>query len=462
MPVIMICTDILKADTMTEKSNFEKAFASFCSKHQLIEPKDKILATVSGGADSVAMCELFHRHKISFEIAHVNFLLRGKESDEDEKFVAHLSEHYKVPFYKTSFNTTVYAKENKISIEMAARELRYRWFNEIALRHQCSKIAVAHHQGDNLESILLNIVRGTALRGLHGILPRKDLIIRPLLFANKEMILDYLKAAKLSFREDLSNKDTRFQRNFIREKVTPLLKEINPALEKTVAENAEIIARYEKIVDEELEKKSKKIITKEGDFFLVNIRKLKTYTHREVLLYEFLSSFGFNKEQTEAVLLSLASSPGLMFESDSHQLHRDREYFVLRKKQTAMAESISVNEGNTMVSTNMGDFYFSLISKDAIGNALKNPRHAYIDLKKICFPLLLRSWQHGDIFYPYGQKMKKKISDFLNEKKIAVHQKQDCLVLLSQSDIIWVPPFRIDRRYQINDDTKEVLKVELK
>jgi len=440
---------------------FETAFMEFVNKHHLFDKQDKILAAVSGGVDSVVLCELLSRNGFHFEIAHVNFKLRGKDADEDEALVLRLAEVYHIKAHVTAFSTENYAKQHKISIEMAARELRYNWFDELQETYNFDKIALAHHLGDHLETILLNLTKGAAFRGLHGILPLNRKLVRPLLFATKRQILDYAKKMKLEYREDSTNSDVHFQRNLIRKKVVPLLKKINPSVEKTIFQNAQLINDYEAIIDREFNRMRKKIIHSVEKAIFIDCKSLVKYPSSNLFLYEELNPFGFSKDQISAVLKAANASPGIKFESVSHVIFKDRDFFIVKEKTDTTKEVYLIDKNKGSIVTNMGTFSYKIQSTLPMEDDLKNPDHAYLEFEKLTFPLVMRTWRKGDYFFPFGLKGRKKISDFLNDKKISVDKKTDYLVLSSGEDIVWIPPFTIDQRYAVNIRSEKILSVAL-
>ncbi len=444
---------------MDKDNSFNIAFLNFLKNRELINKNDRVLLAVSGGVDSVVMCELFFTNRIPFDIAHVNFTLRGSDSDKDEEFVGSLAEKYGSFFHKKSFDTKSFAITNKISIEMAARQLRYSWFEELAQKHKYSKIGLAHHQNDHLETLLLNIAKGSALKGIRGILPKRGIFIRPLMFAKKEMIIDFAKVTQLNYREDVTNEDISFQRNLIRSKVVPLLKKINPEIESTVFRNTSLFIDYEKIVDEEFERARKEIIQIKDGKLLFKIMGLKSYPHKKTFLFKELNPYGFTNKQIDKVDDLILSQSGRKIKSGQFELIHSREFLVLQKIKIFASVYYEVSEYLSELKTESGIYTFTLINNYPDQNDLINPRNAFLDHSKIKFPIIVRTWTKGDYFYPFGEKMRKKISDFLTEIKVDANNKKNIQVVLSSGEIIWVSGFRVDNRYRLNKNTTKILKI---
>ncbi|HVA98593.1 MAG TPA: tRNA lysidine(34) synthetase TilS, partial [Bacteroidia bacterium] len=408
-------------------------FQQFISEKKLFEPSQKILLAISGGIDSVAMAELFYRSKINFSIAHCNFKLRGKESEADEKFVQKLAEKYKVSFFTKSFDTKKYALKNKISIQMAARELRYHWFSEIIIKEKFAAVSIAHHKSDEVETLLINLLRGTGIAGLHGILPKNGKIIRPLLFATRSEIEAFAKKNKIKFREDSSNKSDKYIRNKIRHTIIPILKEINPAAENSIAESIEKISETEIIFQKHIAQIKKKVrIEKEG---IVSFRltELKKENPLKIIVFELLKEFNFNSETVNEIIDSFSASSGKTFFSSTHRLLKDRETLIVepisKEKNKTIKTFISISKNKKSYQSENINLSFSKIPNRK--SNIQNPSNiACLDYDLLQFPLQLRKWKSGDYFYPLGMKSKKKLSDYFIDKKISISQKEKSYVLL--------------------------------
>jgi tRNA(Ile)-lysidine synthase len=436
-----------------------KAFTASIEKKKLFAKTDRILLTVSGGVDSVMMCSLFQQAGYQFAIAHCNFQLRGEESDEDESFVEQLAEKYGVKFHSASFDTSAFAKKNKLSIQAAARQLRYDWFEEIRKQFGYAYIATAHHSDDSVETFLINLVRGTGISGLHGILPKQGKIIRPILAFSKEEITASAKKQKLAFREDSSNASDKYLRNKIRQKLIPLLKEMNPSIQQTILEEMQRLQEVEKIYREAIDKKKQQIVKKDGNNYRISIEELKTSEAGAVYLFEFLYPFGFKPAAITEIIHSLDGLPGKQFLSDTHRLIRDRRHLILTPKNTNTGSSYYIKKDQKELQLENCSFKFRLI---AAGKTLnKKNSIANLDLDKLEFPLELRKWKKGDSFQPFGMKGKKKLSDFFTDNKLSLDRKENTWLLCSGGKIAWVAGMRIDERFRVNPGTKKIFAAEL-
>lgn len=304
-------------------------FKEFLVNKLKISEKDRILLTVSGGADSVAMLHLFSQTNFHLGIAHCNFHLRGEESDQDEELVNKLAKEYKLPWFRVDFNTTAYASEHGISIEMAARELRYTWFEKIRSENNYHYIATAHHQDDLIETFFINLTRGTGIRGLTGFRPKKEKLIRPMLFANREAIMEYVLREKLEYREDSSNSDVKIIRNKFRHQILPAFLEINPAFRQNILESIDNLHDAEILMNTEVIKARADLVRKKGQNLIINIDKLKEYRTIHPYLFELLQPFGFNTDQIRDIENALGASPGKLFCSQEYQLNKDRNTLII-------------------------------------------------------------------------------------------------------------------------------------
>ena len=438
-----------------------EAFLTYINSAKLFEKNQKVLLTVSGGIDSVVMCELFSKAKFNFAIAHCNFGLRGEESDADEIFVKKLSIKYKVPFITTTFQTSEYAAENNISTQMAARILRYAWFEEIRNKHQFDFIATAHHHNDAIETLLLNLAKGTGIAGLHGIKPKRNKIIRPLLFANKEIIYDYLVDNQLVWREDSSNESLKYQRNFIRQEIVPKFKEINPNFEETIHRTIQKVNNIENYFEQEYQKfKTEQLSNKEGALYLP-IQNLIEKPHQMGFYFELLSEFNFGFTQINEIIESFDREAGKTFISASHILVKDRIDLVITPKNllaefgTKEIELTDIDEKS--IDIGLGDLLFSIKEIEAGGQIKTSKKTASLDFDTLKSPLKVRKWKEGDWFCPLGMNQKKNVSDFLNSEKVPLNIKKNVIVLTSNGSIVWIVGFRIDNRFKITEKTSKML-----
>ncbi|MDZ7899714.1 MAG: tRNA lysidine(34) synthetase TilS [Arcicella sp.] len=437
-------------------------FLSFINKHNLIQPTQKVLLAVSGGMDSVVMCDLFSKAKINFVIAHCNFGLRGEESNEDEMFVKKLSIKYKVPFMVTTFQTADFAETEKISTQMAARILRYEWFEKIKKEQNCDYIATAHHQNDVLETVLLNLTKGTGIAGLHGIRIKNGRIIRPLLFAEKESIFDYVVENQIIWREDSSNESNKYQRNLIRNEVVPLLKQINPNLENTMQHTVERIAAVEDIFEQEIGMLRKQITWSDSQAVFVNYKAIQTLSQPVIKLSELLKPYHFTYQQSQDIFEAFDKESGKTFLSPTHTLVKDRTELVITQKslQSFVSQVIEAGSRQSAVGNqqlSIGESFEK--TEDFVVPTLR--KIACLDADKVRFPLQLRKWKEGDWFCPLGMNKKKLISDFLIDQKVPLNLKKDVYLLTSNGSIVWVMGMRIDDRFKVTDKTEKVILLKI-
>ena len=440
-----------------------KEFKAFVESEKLFGAEDRILLAVSGGIDSVVMCELFHSAAYRFGIAHCNFNLRGKESDADEAFVQSLAKKYQVPFYHKKFLIKKDASEKKISIQMAARELRYHWFEELRIKEQFDLIATAHHLDDQIETFFINLLRNTGIAGLHGILSKQGNLIRPLLFTHRGDIAVFAQKHKLTFREDSSNAETKYLRNKIRHEIIPVFCELNPAFPKILTETIQRIRETEIIFRDTMVELRKKIIRNDSKGIHIRIADLKKLSPIDIYAFELLSPFGFNEAVISDILHSADEGSGKIFYSQTHRLIKDREQFIinpiadLKGSRVKNAEiKIAVNKKEirkpihlSFTKTSCGKT-FSIDPSDNVAN---------LDLNKINFPLIVRRWEKGDSFNPLGMNKKKKLSDYFIDRKLSIPEKENIWLLCSGQQILWIIGHRIDHRFRVTSRTKEVMQV---
>lgn len=435
-------------------------FLNFIEDEDLFYSNEKILLGVSGGMDSVTMCELFYRCGFNFALAHCNYKLREKESDEDEIFVKNLADAYEVEFYTQSFNTIQYGYDNKMSIQMAARELRYDWFERIRSEHRYSYIAVAHHRDDVMETFMINLLRGTGIAGLHGISPKNGNIIRPLLFANRYEIDSFIKHNRLKYREDSSNKSLKYLRNKIRHTIIPLFKEINPRIQETIFKEIERIRSVEDIFIAFVNDKRNKIVKNNGNYTTLKIKELLNIIELPTVLFEFLKPFNFSPSIVKDIVRSLEGIPGKRFYSPTHFLVKDREFLIVTPIDNKEIPQFVINEDISPIDDGILHIKFSKIEISSGFTFPKNLDIAYLDFDKLKFPLTIRKWEKGDWFVPFGMTSKKKLSDFFIDKKLSIIEKEQVRVVSSGKDIVWVIGLRIDNRYKISENTKNVLRID--
>lgn len=434
---------------------------SFIKQHALFLKEESVLLAVSAGRDSVVMARLFKAAGFRFGIAHCNFNLRAEESLLDERFTEELADELEVPFYTHRFDTMEYASANHISVQMAARDLRYEWLEKIRNEFDFQYVAVAHHQNDVIETMLLNLIRGTGISGLHGILPKKGKLIRPMLFLSRDEIDNLVQKEAYNYREDSSNLSVKYSRNKLRLEVIPVMKQLNPALEQTFEANSKRFAELELLLDLRVQEIKKSIFIQiADDEFEISITELKKLNPLNTLLYGLFHPYGF----TETVLKDLSNAwdgkPGKVFYSEGFQLILDRGRIILSKVNSDKAEDVLIKSDSLNCIWNRQKFECRIVPIDQF-ELNKNQNIAQLDYDLLSFPLKLRSWKNGDHFQPLGLKQKKKLSDFFVERKIILNHKKDIGILENNNgDIIWLAGLRVDERYKVSPNTKKVFILE--
>jgi tRNA(Ile)-lysidine synthase len=429
-------------------------FLEYIDCNSLVLENETILLGVSGGADSVVMTQLFSQSEFNFGIAHCNFQLRADDANNDQAFVENLAAEQSIPFYSVKFDTKEYATQHGISIQMAARDLRFEWFHSICKQHGYSKIAIASNLNDSIETSIINITKGTGLKGLHGILPQQENIIHPLLFANKEQIYQYAKTHNIAFREDKSNDDTKYTRNKIRHNVIPVLKEINPSLENTFKEFFEKIQHYETLVNATLESFMETNVSQKNGEVSIDLTALQNSIGKEILLYEILNGYGYKGDQTKQIFASLKNQTGKLFYSKTHQLVTSSDKLRLRPIKQETFTSLLIEEKKSSITSPINLTFTQGVTQIEI-----NSKVACLDLDKIEFPITLRKWEKGDRFKPLGLEGNKKLSDFFTDNKLSIFEKENIFVITSNSKIVWVVGYRIDDRFKVTNQTKNQLTI---
>lgn len=419
----------------------QQRITQYIEKEDLFSSDSKILVALSGGADSVALLCILHAAGYHCEAAHCNFHLRGEESNRDEQFVRQLCKRYGIRLHTIDFDTTRYAAEKRISIEMAARELRYNWFEEIRNQCQADVVAVAHHQDDSVETILLNLIRGTGITGLLGIRPRNGVIVRPLLCINREEIMLYLQNIGQDYVTDSTNLEDEYTRNKIRLNILPLMQTINPSVKNSLIETSNYLNDVATIYNKYTDEVKARITTSEG----IRIRELLKEPAPEALLFEILHPLGFNSAQIKDIANSLDGQPGKQFSSKEWRVIKDRELLLLEKAQSENKEELP----------------FQIIKEEKEYTPdFQIPREkgiACFDADKLNGEISYRKWQTGDTFVPFGMKGKKKVSDYLTDRKFSISQKERQWVLCCGERIAWLIGERTDNRFRIDETTQRIV-----
>ena len=420
----------------------------------LFDNDDRVLLAVSGGKDSVCMLHLFSKLNYDFAVAHCNFDLRGNESDLDQKFVEELANNYNVPFFTVKFDTLKYSKENKISIQMAARDLRYAWFNKIADEFNYSKIATAHHQDDNIETLLIKKSRKSSLGALTGIPVKIGKLVRPLLDIPLSTIEEYIETHGISFRLDKSNLESKYQRNDIRLNVLPQLELENPDVRIDLIKEIEINKKQYAILCERVSSLKKTLLVSHNGYHELNLELLKQEKSYFDILYEILKEFDVFNWKDIPFLVNAESGKYLI--ADRYRVVKDRTSLIIAKHNKNPLQEFLIHADTLMIKEPL-KLKFSIVKRD-----LKKEKNTVsFDYSKLVFPLLLRKWMPGDNFKPLGMTGTKKISDFLIDMKMNVIDKENVWVLCSNEDIVWVVNHRISEKYKLVEDSEIAYLVHL-
>jgi tRNA(Ile)-lysidine synthase len=429
----------------------------------------KLLVAISGGIDSVVLTHLLYRLRFSISLAHCNFMLRGKESNKDEQFVISLGKSLGIPAYTIQFETEKYATDNGISTQMAARELRYNWFEEIRKQHHLDYILTAHHKEDVIETFLINLTRGTGLDGLTGIPAVNRNIVRPLLPFSRNEILVFAVKNKIQWQEDQSNSSIKYVRNKIRHKVVPVLKELNPSLLKTFQHTLENLQASQQIVNDCIQNVRQKITVVHDKEFHFDIKKIQKLNNPKIYLYEFLKEYGFT--EWDDVNDLLAAQTGKQVFSNTHRLLKNRDFLILSENASPKKNiSYQISENTTKINKPIKlKFETVTIAFDTKNHQRKVLSELFfddmntisIDADLVQFPLTVRKWRKGDFFYPIGLKGKKKLSKFFKDEKLSLLDKENTWLLCSEKDIIWVIGKRLDDRFKVTKNTSKILKIKL-
>jgi len=431
-------------------------FLNYIEDNKLAKKGDRILAAVSGGIDSMVMADLLLKAGLLSGIAHCNFGLREKESDLDEQMVRKYASKHHVPFYSFRFMTKDHARKNGISIEMAARELRYEWFKKIMKEEGYAAVAVAHNLNDNVETFLLNLIRGTGIAGLTGMKPSVNHIIRPLLFATRKSIEEYRNENGISFREDRTNADTKFKRNKVRHKVIPLLREINASVELTLNDTTERLSGIYDILSDVMSRTRNSIFREEEGKIIVNINRLEPYLENKAFLFELFRPYGISGSLLKDLVKVITGHTGGQIFTGTHRILKNRNEILI----SAQPE----NEKETFIMSTLADLRkcplfakvkTATVSKNLI--ILSDPGTASLDLEKISFPVIISRWEPGDYFFPFGMKQKKKLSDYFIDRKFSRLEKEKAMIMESGGKIVWIIGERIDNRFRITKSTKKAL-----
>ena len=416
----------------------------------------KVLVAISGGLDSVVLAHLITELNFDISLAHCNFQLRGKESNLDEAFVLQISKEKILPVFIKKFDTEIFAKKNKLSIQIAARQLRYKWFEELISEHHFDYVLTAHHADDNLETFLINLTRGSGLDGFTGIPAINRNIIRPLLTSSRDEILTFAKEKNIEWREDESNSSIKYVRNKIRHQVIPVLKEINPSLLETFSKTSKNLQESNQIIEDRVSEIISEVVSKENDITKFDIEKLKSLSNPKAYLYQILKTYNFTEWNDISNLLSAQS--GKQIFSETHRLLKDRGFLLLSKNTPKSNDKkFLIKQYQTEVQE---PIHIRIEKVNEISTV--NNQIIYVDADLLKFPLTLRKWKNGDYFYPKGMEGKKKISNYFKDKKLSLLEKENIWLLCSsENDIVWIVNERNDRRFLATKSTNTILKISI-
>lgn len=430
---------------------------SYIKREKLLQPGNKVILGLSGGMDSMVLLDVLTRLGYRCVAAHCNFHLRGSESDRDAHFVKEWCEQGNIPLVTVDFDTIHHAEKQKISIEMAARELRYEWFETVRQEQGADAIAVAHHRDDSVETILLNLIRGTGIKGMTGIVPKNQRVVRPLLCVSRADVEAYMAEQLLPYVTDSTNKEDLYVRNMIRLKIIPQLEAINPKVKEAIHRTSRNLAEVEKIYNQSMQEISGKVFHNHR----IDIARLQETASPQAILFELLSPLGFTPSDIQDIHGSMDGESGRVFCAGPYRLIKDRGFFILDEPDDVSndQQTYRIGEGTNEIRFPVN---LSLHVVNAPVSLRKAPQLLYMDADKVVYPLTLRRWQTGDWFIPFGMKGRKKLSDYFTDKKFSLKEKEEAWVLLSGDRIAWVVGERSDDRFRVTEKTKRVLVVEYK
>jgi len=431
-------------------------FKAYINRYNLLAEGEKVILALSGGVDSMVLADLLLKSKVQFVAAHCNFHLRGEESDGDEKFVREFARKNGIQCFVKHFETEKFAKEQGLSIEMAARDLRYAWFEELRQQLGYNKIAVAHHADDQAETFFINLLRGAGLRGLKGMLPQNGVIIRPLLWASREEIRQYAVENQIVWRDDHTNAESVYLRNRIRNQLLPVFDELQPEARQGLYKSLEHLASENELYRKLLNEKLAQIVEQEGETQSFPTLNSKFSTLNFQLLFEWLRQFGFNADQCRFIYEAIGTGIGNHYYSPTHRLVIGRNELQLSKIKEDGNEEVQVGLGEKELFSPL-HLKFAQFVKFADFTIDKSRKVAQLDFDKLKFPLALRHWRHGDRFHPLGMKGSKLLSDFFVDQRFTEQQKSSVWLLTSSGgDIVWVVGWRIDDRFKVTNATKNI------
>ena len=438
-----------------------KAFEKYVERHELFSHEDKILLTVSGGVDSMVMLSIFVRLDYNVEVAHCNFGLRGKESDEDTEMVLRECEKLGIVCHSKNFDTLGEMARTGDSMEMTARRLRYEWFYELCQTEGCTAIAVAHHANDSIETFFINLLRGTGLRGLTGINRQYGRVVRPLLYATRKDILEYAVQNHIPYREDSSNRSTKYLRNKIRLGLLPLLQEINPKFTALMRGNLYRLNDAQIFIDAAIDNIREAALHSENGIDTIEVGAIDAMYPRDFVIYELLnSSYGFKGDVVEELNKALKrGATDRRFYSRDYVAYLDRGNILVARIEEEDDCEVVVERDEMRSYCGNSVLYYEHTDIDNVNEYRLPSDVALIDESKLQYPLRLRRWREGDTFIPFGMAGRKKVGDYLTDQKVPVVERKRQFVLVSSEEIVWVVGRRTDDRFRIGTNTENILKV---
>lgn len=444
-----------------DRDSFLQKVRTTITENQLFSIEhDTILVGVSGGVDSISLIQALIDLKCSVAIAHCNFNLRGDESDGDQAFVENFAKKHSIPIHIRSFNTIDYANERKVSIEMAARDLRYEWFNTLCTLHEYSNIAIAHNQNDSIETFFINLMRASGLKGLSGIPIKNGKIVRPFSTISRAEIEEFAHLSNLSYRIDSSNLTNDYVRNKIRNIILPELQKISSNSLNSISESIDFLRESYSIYNQAIDNVRSKVCCETESGFYIDEKKLLTHVNAKTILFEIMHPFGFNTDVISQMMQAFSSQSGKKFESATHTAIHDRDKLFVTKITKKKQLKVSIFQTDTTIALN--DLNLTICCFDIKDFSLQRDASvAALDVQKLQFPLMLRYWQQGDSFIPFGMKGRKKVSDFLTDIKVPLHKKDTVLVLESAGEIVWVVGYRISDSFAVTNSTQNVYVVRI-
>ncbi len=431
-------------------------------RHLQVDAMHLYLVAASGGLDSCVLCHLCHAANIKFIIVHCNFGLRGEESNRDEDFVKSLGLKYDAEVLVQHFDTDSFATENRLSIQEAARSLRYNWFEKVRIDKKAAYVLLAHHANDNLETALMHFFRGTGLSGLTGMPAATDYMarcLRPLLPFTRKEIETFAKQHQLQWVEDSSNALDKYIRNFFRNTLIPQLQQVYPAVEQNLLQNIERLQKTDALYQQLVQKEKQTFLKNKGYEIRISVKKILQYQHTS-MLYEVLKDFGFGEKSVPELVKLAAADSGKFIESETHRIIRHRAWYIVARKKKKEGETFVLEKGDKKTYLADSVLQMDWMEKEHF-HLKKSPYIAQLDARSIKFPLLVRRWLPGDYFYPLGMPKKKKLARFFIDQKLSATEKENIWVVESAGRIVWIAGHRIDDRFKVEPHTKHILQLQI-